>query len=198
MKRQLGLALRTARKESGLTQKEAAAQLSWSAAKINRIEQGAVSVSPADVRALLQLYQTVDQKQAVELIDLAQALLKQDARPSIDGILSEDVIGHAVSDPVARLHQLARLESLSKEPQISLPADHTLPDLSYIPFQQHNSTRNTGLFGEEINDLLYLEGAGREIIPSDSGISELIKYFRPDSDSSKRIEHLFRDSESGE
>jgi transcriptional regulator with XRE-family HTH domain len=66
-KRRLRLALRRARQEAGLTQKQAAESLEWSREKVLRIEKGAVSVQPTDVRALLQAYGISDVDEYVEM-----------------------------------------------------------------------------------------------------------------------------------
>jgi transcriptional regulator with XRE-family HTH domain len=54
--RQLAAELRRLRDETGMTGEEAGAQLGWSAAKISRIETARISVTPADVTRLLDLY----------------------------------------------------------------------------------------------------------------------------------------------
>ncbi len=77
MRRRLRLALRQAREEVGLTQKETAANLYWSVSKIIRIEQGVVPVAPTDVRALLALYAVTDKEKVDSLVDLALGSKKQ-------------------------------------------------------------------------------------------------------------------------
>jgi transcriptional regulator with XRE-family HTH domain len=77
MRRRLRIALRQAREQLGLTQKEAATKLYWSVSKIIRIEQGVVPVTPTDVRALLSLYGVTDQQQVDVLINLALGSKKQ-------------------------------------------------------------------------------------------------------------------------
>jgi transcriptional regulator with XRE-family HTH domain len=54
-RRRLRLALRRAREASGLTQGQVAESLEWSLSKVNRIENGDVTVSSTDLRALLGL-----------------------------------------------------------------------------------------------------------------------------------------------
>lgn len=55
--RQLAAELRRLRSEATLTGEEVAAQLGWSPAKISRIETARTVVSPADLQALLGLYE---------------------------------------------------------------------------------------------------------------------------------------------
>ncbi len=70
-RRRLRIALRDARNESEMTQKTAAENLSWSISKIVRIEQGAVPVTPIDVRAMLSLYGVTDAERVESLAALA-------------------------------------------------------------------------------------------------------------------------------
>src|SRR5690349_595810 len=55
-RRRLRLAVRKAREASGLTQGQVAEQLSWSISKVNRMENGEVTISPTDLSALLNLF----------------------------------------------------------------------------------------------------------------------------------------------
>jgi transcriptional regulator with XRE-family HTH domain len=55
--RQLAAELRRLRETAGLTGDEVAARLSWSPAKISRIETARTMVSPADLQAVLDLYE---------------------------------------------------------------------------------------------------------------------------------------------
>lgn len=64
-RRRLRSALREARKGAGLTQPAVAKKLSWSTSKVVRIEQGAVPVTPIDVKAMLNLY-GIDNEERVE------------------------------------------------------------------------------------------------------------------------------------
>ncbi|KUN35764.1 helix-turn-helix transcriptional regulator [Streptomyces longwoodensis] len=69
-RRKLRLALRRAREQAHLSQREAAEQVEWSQSKLIRVETGTVGVSVSDLRALLGLY-GVDDPEQVE--DLEQA-----------------------------------------------------------------------------------------------------------------------------
>jgi transcriptional regulator with XRE-family HTH domain len=64
-RRRLRLALRRAREASGLTQGQVAESLEWSLSKVNRIENGDVTVSSTDLRALLGLL-GIDDREAAE------------------------------------------------------------------------------------------------------------------------------------
>lgn len=55
-RRRLRLAVRKAREAIGLTQGQVAEQLSWSISKVNRMENGEVTISPTDLAALLNLF----------------------------------------------------------------------------------------------------------------------------------------------
>jgi transcriptional regulator with XRE-family HTH domain len=77
MRRRLRVALRQARDAIGLTQREAAEALDWSVSKIIRIEQGAVAITPVDLRALLGVYQVKDTEEIEALVQLARGSKKQ-------------------------------------------------------------------------------------------------------------------------
>lgn len=59
-RRRLRLALRKAREASRLTQGEVAEALEWSISKVNRIENGEVTISATDLRALIALFGITD------------------------------------------------------------------------------------------------------------------------------------------
>lgn len=59
-RRKLRIALRRAREAAGLTQREAAERVEWSLSKLVRVENGAVSISVTDLRALAQIYGITD------------------------------------------------------------------------------------------------------------------------------------------
>ena len=69
-RRRLGVALRRLREQSGRSAESVAEALGWSQSKISRIETAAIAVSPADVGALLELYDA-DSGEAAELVSLA-------------------------------------------------------------------------------------------------------------------------------
>ncbi|MEU5958661.1 helix-turn-helix transcriptional regulator [Streptomyces sp. NPDC047525] len=66
-RRRLRIALRKAREATEQSQGQAAQALDWSLSKIMRIEQGTVSLSVTDLRALLQQYGVTDQELGAEL-----------------------------------------------------------------------------------------------------------------------------------
>ncbi len=59
-RRRLTAALRRLREGRGLTLTQVAKEMEWSLSKATRIETGSVSVSPSDLRGLLDLYEVVD------------------------------------------------------------------------------------------------------------------------------------------
>lgn len=73
MQRRLRSELRRIREGTGRTQKAAAEALGWSMSKIIRIETGVVAVSPADVMALLHVYELEDKALADELIGITRS-----------------------------------------------------------------------------------------------------------------------------
>jgi transcriptional regulator with XRE-family HTH domain len=70
-RRRLALELRRLRESAKLTCEEVAERLECSASKISRVETGRVSVSPRDVRDMLQIY-GVPQDQRESLVQLAR------------------------------------------------------------------------------------------------------------------------------
>lgn len=70
-RRRLRNALRQARENARVTQREAAAATYWSLSKVVRIETGVVPVTPSDVRALLHAYRVTDEQRIKQLIELA-------------------------------------------------------------------------------------------------------------------------------
>src|SRR5690606_7035148 len=69
----LRLALRAAREEQGLTQRQVAKALDWSMAKVNRIEAGEVSISVTDLQALLRLPKVTTRETIAELTEPPRA-----------------------------------------------------------------------------------------------------------------------------
>ncbi len=72
-RRRLRLAVRKAREASGLTQGQVAEQLSWSISKVNRMENGEVTISPTDLSALLNLFGVNDREVVNEMSRDAKA-----------------------------------------------------------------------------------------------------------------------------
>lgn len=81
MRRRLRVALREAREAAGFTQRQAAQAHDWSVSKIIRIEQGAVAITPIDLRALLSIYGVTDEARVSELVDLARGSRRQSWAP---------------------------------------------------------------------------------------------------------------------
>jgi transcriptional regulator with XRE-family HTH domain len=72
VRRRLRFALREAREAAGIKQQDAADALDWHVSKIIRIEQGAVGITPVDLRALLDIYGVKDESRVAKLVDLAR------------------------------------------------------------------------------------------------------------------------------
>jgi transcriptional regulator with XRE-family HTH domain len=75
-KRRLRSELRRAREAAGMTQRDVAAAMDWSASKLIRIETGAVNISTNDLRALLSHY-GADQDRIDALVEVARAAREQ-------------------------------------------------------------------------------------------------------------------------
>jgi transcriptional regulator with XRE-family HTH domain len=69
-RRRLGAALRRVREKTGHSTDSAAAALGWSQSKVSRIETAVTSVTPGDVRALLELYGAASDEIA-DLVNMA-------------------------------------------------------------------------------------------------------------------------------
>jgi transcriptional regulator with XRE-family HTH domain len=102
-RRRLRIALRDARNESDMTQKAAASQLSWSTSKIVRIEQGAVPVTPIDVRAMLSLYGVTDAEYVESLAVLAIEARESKGFKEYADVFSPDAIELFGSEQAARV-----------------------------------------------------------------------------------------------
>lgn len=70
--RRLRAELRRLRAQSGLTQRDVASRLDWSASKVIRLEAGAVGISRTDLWALLNLYGVTDQTEVDGLTELSK------------------------------------------------------------------------------------------------------------------------------
>ncbi|MFF7647068.1 Scr1 family TA system antitoxin-like transcriptional regulator [Streptomyces canus] len=71
-RRKLRLALRRAREDADLSQREAAERVEWSQSKLIRVETGTVGVSVSDLRALLALYEVTDPERVADLEQAAR------------------------------------------------------------------------------------------------------------------------------
>ena len=77
LRRRLRTELRKRREELKLTQEQVATAMYWSLSKMIRIEQEKNSISPNDLKALMQLYEITDAEKKAELIGLAREARKQ-------------------------------------------------------------------------------------------------------------------------
>ncbi|WP_240638398.1 DUF5753 domain-containing protein [Micromonospora aurantiaca] len=71
-RRRLRLLLRQLRLERGLSLEDVRREMDWSLSKMTRIENGSVSISVNDLRALLDFYQVRDADRVRSLLDLAR------------------------------------------------------------------------------------------------------------------------------
>jgi transcriptional regulator with XRE-family HTH domain len=71
-RRRLRFALRAARDTAQLTQADVAERLEWSVSKVNRIENGEVTISATDLRALMELLGVTDPATADQLTTWAR------------------------------------------------------------------------------------------------------------------------------
>lgn len=71
-RRRLRAELRRVRLEAGLTQDQVAEAMDWSLSKVIRIENGSVSISTNDLKALLQYYKITDSKRVADLIAIGR------------------------------------------------------------------------------------------------------------------------------
>ncbi|MEU5553384.1 helix-turn-helix transcriptional regulator [Micromonospora sp. NPDC047793] len=76
-RRRLRLVLRQLRLERGLSLEDVRQEMDWSLSKVTRIENGSVSISVNDLRALLDFYQVHDTSQARDLLGLARLARKR-------------------------------------------------------------------------------------------------------------------------
>jgi transcriptional regulator with XRE-family HTH domain len=72
-RRRLGAELRRCREAAAMTQEHVSHRFEWHSAKVNRIETARVSVTPRDVRDLLDLYEVGDLEYRESLLNLARA-----------------------------------------------------------------------------------------------------------------------------
>ncbi len=72
-RRRLRTGLRKARIDAGQTQGDVAAAMDWSLSKVIRIEQGSVSISTNDLKALLRHYKITDAAHVDELVAIGKA-----------------------------------------------------------------------------------------------------------------------------
>lgn len=73
----LRIHLRRLREQSGFSANTVAKDMYWSPSKLNRIETGAVTISPVEVRALLSYYGVRDEKDVAQLMGLADTSRRQ-------------------------------------------------------------------------------------------------------------------------
>jgi transcriptional regulator with XRE-family HTH domain len=72
-RRRLRTDLRRVRIDAELTQEQVARAMDWSLSKLIRVENGSVSISTNDLKAMIQFYGITDEKRIAELLALARA-----------------------------------------------------------------------------------------------------------------------------
>src|ERR1700760_3710756 len=72
-RRRLGAELRRCREAAGMTQEQGSRRFEWHSAKVNRIETARVSVTPRDVRDLLDLYGVRDDDYRESLLKMSRS-----------------------------------------------------------------------------------------------------------------------------
>lgn len=72
-RRRLRLELRQLRHSAGVSQRDAARAMEWSVSKLIRIENGEVSISSNDLRALVAFYGVADLEHVERLVELARS-----------------------------------------------------------------------------------------------------------------------------
>lgn len=78
---QLRVKLRLYRERSGLSQREVAQGLGWSASKVHRIEAGTSPITEADLRSLLARYSSAAENEVAQLLLLARSARQNRAVP---------------------------------------------------------------------------------------------------------------------
>ena len=99
-RRKLGLELRRLRKAAGLTLGEVASELYRSSSTVSRMERARVSITPRDVRDMLQLY-GVESHQQVALLELALEAHRKDPFWQAHGDLPPDFRTYVSLEKVA-------------------------------------------------------------------------------------------------
>ena len=104
-----------------------------------------------------------------------QELLEQSPRPQLEFILGEAAVSRAVGGPGVMLHQLERLKDLARRPDISLQI--LLFDAGAHP-RMGEAFTILEFADENLDDLIYLENAGRESVSRED--PELVVAYRKD------------------
>jgi transcriptional regulator with XRE-family HTH domain len=156
-RRRLRLALRTAREATGLTQAQVADELDWSVSKVNRIENGEVTISLTDVRALLGLLRVTDTAQVEELTRDARTARKRgwwdepDYRPHFTAALLQLTQFEAEATTI-RSFQPTLIPGVLQTPDYAraiLEVWNDLPPETMAARQRLRARRSQELFGRQ-------------------------------------------------
>jgi transcriptional regulator with XRE-family HTH domain len=91
-RRRLRIELRLARLQAELTLQKVSDAMDWSLSKLIRIEDGSVSISTNDLRAILQYYDVADEGRVEELVALSRAARKRSPWNSYATVASRQLI----------------------------------------------------------------------------------------------------------
>lgn len=117
--RRLRAALKRAREQSGMTQKDVAVLLDWSPSKVIRIETGAAIISTSDLQALLPHYGITDRERINELVEVARASRKQAWWDEYRGVYDQQFLtflGYEASTIRLRSYQALLIPGLLQTP----------------------------------------------------------------------------------
>lgn len=109
-RRRLRAELRRVRLEAGLTQDQVAEAMDWSLSKVIRIENGSVSISTNDLKAILQYYKVTDSDRVAELIAIGRVARERSWWSEYRDIASRQtlqVIEYEAAAMISRNFQLA-------------------------------------------------------------------------------------------
>src|SRR5262245_15720282 len=104
LRRQLSYRLRAAREAAGFTQNDVAQAMEWSLSKVIRIETGAVGISVADLRWLVDKYGLAE-GEAAELTQMVRASRQPAWWQQYRGVLSQSFqvyLGYEMSASIIR------------------------------------------------------------------------------------------------
>ncbi|GAA3396405.1 helix-turn-helix domain-containing protein [Cryptosporangium minutisporangium] len=103
LRRRLRAALREAREQAGLTQRDVAQEMDWSLSKLIRIESGVVTVSTNDLRALAALYRVTEDERVRTLVDMARAARRRSNWTIYSDVISAQFLEYLAHEPSAAI-----------------------------------------------------------------------------------------------
>ena len=154
-RRRLRFALRNAREAKQLTQAEIADKLEWSVSKVNRIENGDVTISATDLRALISLLEVTDGTTVEELTSYARAARRRgwwddpQHRPHLTDALRQ-LIQYEAEATAIRCFQPTLIPGVLQTAEYGravLEFWKDLPQETRVARLALRASRNRGLFG---------------------------------------------------